>query len=419
MGIYGSEAPRLASDESVTLHPSAVPGSFITTPAHGLISIEHAEKAKGEAPIDAIRVKVAGITGYDKQAATLIRELAEAWEKEGFTVDIVAGASLQDMTVEVEGLGKVIQPFTTLGAADTVLSSWNVLQVVLTVLYSLVALTFIGFTFFNLLADRKKDEQLLARLGWSEKLIRRIRYQEWAWMIGLPVMVVVIGFTVFGFWQGQWQPLVYSFIVSGICFLLYVIAELAQGRKHERQTRSHRKNITTQNIWFYRFNLLASCVQLILITILTSFLPFFIQQNVRTTTETRLGTYIHGEIEGMFIIVLVLLYTLSLITVYQSLQRLWEKRKPEINLFLYLGWGRRAIRRYFMKEVLIWAGLTSFIGYLISMIITAILVEVNVMTVLLGLTGIVLVLAITLVGALYSLQRAESKGGDKLANKAS
>src|SRR5690625_7443438 len=44
LGIYGRESPHLASDPSKELHPSAVPGSFITTPAHGLVSIEHAEK---------------------------------------------------------------------------------------------------------------------------------------------------------------------------------------------------------------------------------------------------------------------------------------------------------------------------------------------------------------------------------------
>ena len=152
------------------------------------MSIEWAEKAKGEAPIDAIRVKVAGLTGYDKAAANLIRELSDEWKDKGFTVDIVAGASLQDLTVEVEGIGEVVQSFTSLGAADTVLSSWNALQAALTVLYGLVALTFVGFTFVNLLADRQKDEQLLARLGWSQKLISRIRYKEWAWMLGIPIV---------------------------------------------------------------------------------------------------------------------------------------------------------------------------------------------------------------------------------------
>src|SRR5699024_10698907 len=143
LGIYGREAPYLADDPDKTLHPSAVPGSFINTPAHGLISIDHAEKIKGDEPIDAIRVKVAGITGYDKKAADLIESLASEFEEQGFTVDIVAGASLQELTVEVEGIGDVIQSFTTLGAADTVVSSWNAMQIGLTLFYALVALIFI------------------------------------------------------------------------------------------------------------------------------------------------------------------------------------------------------------------------------------------------------------------------------------
>ena len=418
LGIYGREMPHLVSDPSVKLHPSAVPGSFITTPAHGLVSIDWAEKIKGETPIDAIRVKVAGLTGYDEAAASLIRKLADEWKAKGFTVDIVAGASLQDLTVEVEGIGEVVQPFTSLGAADTVLSSWNALQVVLTVLYGLVTLTFVGFTFFNLLADRQKDEQLLARLGWSQKLILQIRYKEWTWMLGIPIVLVAIAFTLFGVLKDQWLPLILSVNVSGIYVFLFLLANLSH-RKQPQQLKKRGKTVTSQNIWFYRFSLLASCIQLLLTTILTCFLPFFLLQNVERTTQTRLGSYVHGEIEGLFIVIIVLLYALSLTTVYQSLNRMWKKREPEIQLFLYLGWQAKAIRTYFLREILIWAGLSTLVGWIVSLSITVIMIEVTPIMIFSGIAGFILILIVTLVGSIYSLHRVQVKGGSRFAYQAS
>ena len=418
LGIYGREMPHLASNPTVKLHPSAVPGSFITTPAHGLISIDYAEKIKGEAPIDAIRIKVAGITGYDKEAASLIRKLAKEWEDEGFTVDIVAGASVQDITVDVEGVGKVVQPFTTLGAADTVLSSWNMLQVAITILYGLVALTFIGFTFFNLLADRQKDEKLLARLGWSEKLIRQIRYKEGLLMIAPPIILVNVGFAIFGIWTGQWLPLTLTAVISSICILLFFLADRLQN-KQQKIVKRQRKSMTFQNIWFYRFYLLASCIQLLLTTILTCFLPFFLLQHVETTTKTRLGTYVHGEIEGMFIFIIILLYVLSLTTVYQSLSRLWRKRAPEIQLFLYLGWEAKAIRTYFLREILFWAGVAAIFGWIVSLLFTTMMVPITAQTIIYGIVGWILILVIMLSGSIYSLHRAQVKGGKSIANSAS
>lgn len=415
LGIYGSTSPYLASDPSKKLHPSAVPGSFITTPAHGLISLNWAEKIKGEAPIDAIRVKVAGLTGYDEEAAALIRKLANEWEKGGFTVDIVAGASLQELSVDVEGIGEVMQSFTTLGAADTVVSSWNLLQVVITVLYVLVAFIFIGFTLFHLLEDRQRDEQLLARLGWSHKLIRRLRYKELGQILVIPMLLVFIGFTVYGIIQEEWLPLILAVGVSLLTLLVYAFTTSIQKRKPKKVKQSG-GTVTQQNIWFYRFRLLASGLQLLIVTILTCFLPFFLLQSVEQTTQTRLGNYVHGEVEGLFILIIILLYGLSLTTVYQSLKRLWEKRENEIQLFLYLGWGAGAIRKYYLKEVLFWAGIAILAGWIGSICISLYFLDVSTVSVLIGVLGAIFILALTLAGSLYILRCLEKKGGRNFAH---
>lgn len=418
LGIYGSEQPYMASDSKALLHPSAVPGSFITTPAHGLVSIEHTERIKGEAPIDAIRVKVAGITVYNDEAESLIKQLAEEWRDEGFTVDIVAGASLQELPVEVEGLGKVMQSFTTLGAADTVVSSWNAMQLALTILYVLVVLTFVIYTFFNLLSDRLKDEQLLERLGWSKKTIDRLRYREWSLILGLPIFIVLMGFILFGRWSNEWLPFFISIVISVVYLLLFFLID-RMDKKVLHVVTKQRNSITLQNIRFYRNNILASVVQLFLTTFLTCFLPFFLLQNVSQATKTRLGSFIHGEIEGLFVVIIILLYVLSLVTVYQTLSRVWTLRIPEIKLFSILGWEKKTIRAYFLKEVFVWAGLAILTGWIVSVVVMSLVIEITVLSFAVGILGALLILFITWLGSIYTLKRVQSKGGDKLANRAS
>ncbi|WP_217587897.1 hypothetical protein [Lentibacillus saliphilus] len=58
------------------LKPTHLPGNYLPMPAQGLIPIEWATHYKGEAPIDAIRVKVAGIDGYTKDSAQHIKDIA-------------------------------------------------------------------------------------------------------------------------------------------------------------------------------------------------------------------------------------------------------------------------------------------------------------------------------------------------------
>src|SRR5690625_4945913 len=132
------------------------------------------------------------------------------------------------------------------GAAETVVSSWNAIQMGMTILYGLVALTFVGFTFFNLLSDRLQDEQLLARIGWSQKLIRRLRYKEWGAMLGIPIMVVFIGFILLGYWQDEWLPFILSVIVSIVFIGLFFLGEWMKNRRH-RQVKKQVRSVTIQN----------------------------------------------------------------------------------------------------------------------------------------------------------------------------
>ena len=174
--------------------------------------------------------------------------------------------------------------------------------------------------------------------------------------------------------------------------------------------------MTAQNIRFYQYSLLASCIQLFLTSVLTCFLPFFLAENVSRTKETRLGTYVHGEIEGLFAAVIVLLYILSLTTVWQSLSRMWEKREGEMRLFVYLGWEVSAIRKYFLKEVLIWGGASVTAGWAVSLLGSAMMAETALQTFGLQAAGALLILGAAMGSAAFSLKKAKAQEGDTHAH---
>ena len=65
---------------------------------------------KGEKPIDAIRIGVAGIESYDAAAQVKIENLATYLLNQLNEVDIVA-AFIKKMEMDVEGIGLVTAPW--------------------------------------------------------------------------------------------------------------------------------------------------------------------------------------------------------------------------------------------------------------------------------------------------------------------
>ena len=72
LGIYSTAS--IKTMQGHILKPTTIPGSFIPQPAGALISIESAEMIKGSKPIDAIRIKVAGINEYNNEAQVKLKK---------------------------------------------------------------------------------------------------------------------------------------------------------------------------------------------------------------------------------------------------------------------------------------------------------------------------------------------------------
>jgi len=111
------------------LLPTLLPTGALTGPPLAITDLRGAATLRGSTPIDAIRVRVAGVTGFNDASRRLLADTAHRLETLGLRVDVVAGSSPQAVSVYLPryladgpagDLGWVRQEWTTLGAAQRV-----------------------------------------------------------------------------------------------------------------------------------------------------------------------------------------------------------------------------------------------------------------------------------------------------------
>lgn len=142
---------------------------------HAYTTLEAASLLKGNKPIDAIRVKVSGISKYDENAVRRIERAAkDINERTGLHVDIVAGSSTRNILVtipgykEAKGIGKVLERWTTLGTAAQVMGIWNTAGAVLIVLFIAGRFLFIVNRISCSLIARKREIGIVMAVGWDD-----------------------------------------------------------------------------------------------------------------------------------------------------------------------------------------------------------------------------------------------------------
>ena len=176
LGIYEPPLATLRYDEAGrpvaprTLTPDLNPAGFIPRPPLALTTLEAAEFFRGEACIDAIRVRVAGVSGYTPEDVSRVEQVArEIMERTGLHVDVVAGSSPQQVLVRVPGLGYVEEQWTTLGSAAQVTGGINAANLTLLGCLLVAAALYIGNTAQLSLLTRQGEIGLLKATGWRSR----------------------------------------------------------------------------------------------------------------------------------------------------------------------------------------------------------------------------------------------------------
>lgn len=371
LGIYQYHY-GIHEETGAELKPTHLPGNYLPIPAQGLISIDWAERYKGNAPIDAIRVKVAGIDGYTKEAAELIKRVAGDIENKGLQVDIIAGSSHKTMSINVEEIGTVAQPWTTLGAADTILDSWNIFAVTIGGTFIIVVLLSLIARLQAMEREQAVERQRLAEIGWLETTIKQFFRRQW--ILQLIAAIVLSGISLlitFGI-----QPLLF---VGYICtlfavLLLKTLISFFNGRLSERSDYRPQRSLIITNIRYYLTHIVAVSFQLFLSSGLLAFIIIVSNIADERMRETNLGTYIHWQSNNQQLLLLIGISILTIFTLVESLYRLWQVRKDHIKLLAEIGWHNKQIRRMFRCETFFWSGISVIggmgVGIVLSLLAT-------------------------------------------------
>jgi hypothetical protein len=165
--------------------PTLNPTGLLQVPPLAIADLGAAVAFRGSAPIDAIRVRVAGLTGFDEEAKAKVERVASKIAAMGLDVDIVAGSSPQAVSVYVPAydtsvkppadLGWVEQHWTTLGAATRVVQGLGDTNSALLGLATLALLIVIAGLEVLFAATRRREAAVLAAVGWSRAA--RVRWQ--------------------------------------------------------------------------------------------------------------------------------------------------------------------------------------------------------------------------------------------------
>jgi len=397
LGIYQFTPVHYIDEETgkkKELTPTISPGSFISAPASGVTTIEVAEVIKGEKPIDAIRVKVAGINGYTKEAAEKIKKVATDIEALGLQVTTVAGASHQKLKVDVEGIGTVEESWTTLGAAGSIVSVWNLTNGVLAILFFLVAGIYLWNRLLFWQTHTEKEVLLLSTLGWGSSQIIRFFRREVTILIFIAIFLSFFIIVVVGSFK-QWSDQIFiSFLVCGIftaVIMWYIVGGKIRNsllcsnviRNSKLFIRKKEKSsLVGRNLHHFMKYIRSPFLQLFIVSMLSSFVYLSITKSVSETNVTVLGEYINIQTGSNHFLLMIAAYVLSIFTLIESVLSLFIVRKKELDIFQIIGWKREHIVRLYLKELSIWSGLAIGFGCLITGIIFTILYSYQLNTIM-------------------------------------
>lgn len=215
LGAYDPPDTTLIADPSggavdrVSMTPSLNPAGLVGVPPLAITDLRGARALRGEDPIDAIRVRVSELDGYNAAGVAKVERVASQIAAMGLDVDVVAGSSQRSVELFVEryrfdelvtseelemasldplDLGWVRQEWSTLGAAERVergLGNVNAALLLLALMTGAVFAVALQVTQF---AARVREIAVLRAIGWSRWRILRWTGAE-SGLIGLGAFI--------------------------------------------------------------------------------------------------------------------------------------------------------------------------------------------------------------------------------------
>ncbi|MFD8032953.1 FtsX-like permease family protein [Streptomyces sp. NPDC059717] len=180
------------------------------------------------APVSAIRIRVAGVTGVDAASRARVNAVAgqirAAYPR--LQVDVTIGSSPAPQTVTLNASAHVTEPWVAKGVALRILRAVDTKSAVLFVLVLVVCALFLGQAALASVRSRRTEIGTLRCLGWSGGEVLRLVLGELA-AIGLAAGAAgAILAYVLGWLLGQPDAGTKSLLVLPVAFLLATVAGL-------------------------------------------------------------------------------------------------------------------------------------------------------------------------------------------------
>ncbi|WP_042474966.1 ABC transporter permease [Bacillus ndiopicus] len=360
LGIYGTTETKTTTGETLT--PTTIPGSFIAQPTGGIISLQDAEIIKGPTPIDAIRVRLAGISSYTQEAQQKIEALALEFLQQGYTIDIVAGSSFKEVKLQVEGIGEVISPWTTLGVAQQLEEQWNSITLWTTILFTM----FIVAWFIARLSFEKSsmvyEDTLLATIGWTRQKIFQRNTTEQSLLLTMAYLLSIVIIFFLGFTSQAYIITTIIFIIA--LSLVYIFFSISKESKTRTTTYPF-----LQAVVYHRQLIIPTMLILVISTILFVIQIATISDAIRHSVETTLGQFTVNTLLLFQIFILVATLVLTIFSLFECLSTLFYARAQEFDMYYRIGWTKTMISLHVVKEVFLWTGFSIGLGLIISYMI--------------------------------------------------
>ncbi|HEY4553308.1 MAG TPA: hypothetical protein VIG80_08950 [Bacillaceae bacterium] len=405
LGIY-SQLPTYAEDGR-KLTETMFPGSFIQAPAHGLIRLSDAALVKDGPPIDAIRIRVAGKGGYTKELVRTVEEGVLAISKIGdFQIDVVAGASPQELSINVEGMGLVKQPWTTLGASAKIAEGWNLVHLGISILFFFIGVVFLRSRMLFWQLENAPRDALLENIGWRRRDIRR--FSAWERNILLLLTILLSGTAVLTFITGDWLDHNAWYIFAGTAFAAIMLTILFARGKNElsaKQISYDTQSIAIKNVVFYRKHILLSALQLSLVSLLTTFVAGSMFVNRAATSVTFLGSFIDQQIGPLLLVTLLAAIMFAVMTTIDGQEALRQTRMKTLEMLRAIGWRNTTIRVLWLKETLIWVFPALLSGLLIGGVSVTLVFQWSLAILVLSLIIFISLFSLVLMTVLLGLRK--------------
>ncbi|MBX6749357.1 MAG: ABC transporter permease [Micromonosporaceae bacterium] len=182
------------------LGPDSNPASYLATPPQLLTSLyAFPGLTDAPAPLSAIRVRVAGVEGFNDLSREKVRLVAEAiTAATGLDVDITLGSSptLRTVNLPAGNYGRpelrLAEEWSKKGTAAVIIQAIDRKSVVLFGLILVVCVLFLGNAVSAAVRDRRRELAVLACLGWSRRRLASLIVTEVV-IVGLVAGVASVG----------------------------------------------------------------------------------------------------------------------------------------------------------------------------------------------------------------------------------